>query len=634
MKKLIFAGLSLLALLGFVSCSKTHETQQENTKEATATEKPKEEGGHVPVPTKNPIQGTPLEVIQKVADRIIALTAFRYRLILQPNKQQFDFVKYIDFGRTYGYDKSAVAYATTTVESTVDTTMSFDLSFNDGLKMWVNGQEVFAKMTNQAVQIVPRERDIVMTEKVMLTLKKGANTILFKSVNSGKHDKWQVYFQPTGAVEWQSPIKNLRMTLENLPDIDEAVSKISSWLVIGTFSNKDNKGFATVFPPEKEFYNGALYENEGKSIAWGLPHIELYVDVIGADPRWGSFYNYNYHTAGTAWGMATLADLSGNKKYDDFARKYCDFMTDNKKYINYQVNTLNGFQSANHHQVNTPLLDFTSAPAMPFIYRLRTGKEFNNNAANQSFVKEIQQYLLKDQVRFEDGTFTRYTPEKFTTWTDDMYMGIPFLIQSALLAQDEKEKKMWFDDAARQIIGFTKRTQNKATGLYRHGQYSEREAPILHWTRAQGWATFAMAEVLTYLPKNHALYDTIQTIFTNHLRTCLTFQQENGLWHNVIDKPETFLETSGSALLVFGLARGLNIGVLDKKEFEAAAIKGWEGLKTQIEADGTVHNIIVGTGISEDVNYYHHRALADDDSHGQIGLFFGAMEMHKLMNNK
>ncbi len=61
---------------------------------------------------------------------------------------------------------------------------------------------------------------------------------------------------------------------------------------------------------------------------------------------------------------------------------------------------------------------------------------------------------------------------------------------------------------------------------------------------------------------------------------------------------------------------------LDRKTYLALCRRGWQAVAASIDADGTVHNICVGTMSSEDVNYYLDRPKVNDDSHGIIGLLF------------
>ena len=87
------------------------------------------------------------------------------------------------------------------------------------------------------------------------------------------------------------------------------------------------------------------------------------------------------------------------------------------------METLNEYYSVNYHMIDVPLLDFTLAPALPFIYRLLQHKSFENRASYKEWTDEITNYAIHEQIRLNGKNFTRLTPEKYTTWTDDMFMG-------------------------------------------------------------------------------------------------------------------------------------------------------------------------------------------------------------------
>jgi len=78
------------------------------------------------------------------------------------------------------------------------------------------------------------------------------------------------------------------------------------------------------------------------------------------------------------------------------------------------------------------------------------------------------------------------------------------------------------------------------------------------------------------------------------------------------------------------LARGLRKGWLSGEPYQAAAQKGWQALTTEIDADGTVHKICMGTMCSEDEEYYVKRPFYDNDTHGLFAVLFAGIEIHRL----
>lgn len=577
----------------------------------------------------------PIDAVKAVGDKAIRDVPFQFKTVLMKPGKYFRGIKNINFGRTFGLQKKGLAYAYSIIQSEREAVLPLEVSHNDGLKIWLNGEMVYEKKSTGGVKIREEERDVFLENKFEAKIKKGKNTLLIKSETVGK--EWKVLIRPRFPRVDEGKKKDdawMSLSIKHLPYIAEEVANLSNWFVIGPFPNENRQGLDTPYPPEKDgFKMGSFYQYQGQEIAWQIPKVEILGDVIDPDPNWGTLYDWNYHTAGFAWAMYQMGEYTQMPRYKDYLNTYCDFMLDIKPYVGYEKYTLNRGSSRHIHLWDTPLLDFTSAPTLPFIYRVIQEQNFDRREEYLKLVKETQNYLLNEQLRFEDGTFTRETPFKYTTWVDDMFMGTPFLLHAAMLSNDAKEKQKLYDDAANQVFGFHKRLYDSEMNLYHHAQYSERpEVKLPYWSRANGWAIWATSEVLLHLPKNHPQYHKILKIFQNHVAGIVTMQDpETGFYHNVLNRPQSFKETSGTAIFTMAIARGINQGWLNKKKYGIYALKGWQALDSVIEKDGTVTDICMGTMCTEDEQYYFNRPVVKDDSHGLLGLIFAGIEVQKFL---
>ena len=573
----------------------------------------------------------PIEAITAVAKQVIAVTPFTYKLQFEKPSEKFDFIKYVDFGRTFGLGKELVAFALSEIQVQKDTSIILEISHNDGIWVSVNGREVFQSTGAKDFRAVAKERTIELMNQFKVDLKKGPNRIVIKSETKGK--EWLVYLQPKNATIEFSIVQNIGLGLGKLEGIDPTVSQISNWLVLGPFSPKQN-GVSAMYGPENEFIIGKIYDGQQGKTSWTIPKVEVLTNVMNPHPLWGTLYNYNYHTAGLAWSMAHLGKTSGNQTFIDFAIRHCDFMLDARPMVNYQYNQLHGFRSVQHHLINTPLLDFTAAPTLPYAYLLGGNVALTRKDDYAKRVEEIKAYLSKDQVRLPDGTFTRETPEKLTTWVDDMFMGIPFLVYAGLAASTKEEKTKYLNEAAKQVLGFNKQVFDQKASLYHHAAYSTRPSNIPFWSRANGWGIFATSVVLQNLPKSHHDYKTIMKFYKAHVDKLVSLQDKSGFWHQILNDTSAYLETSGTAIFTMAIARGLNESWLKGAQYENAAKQGWKALSSQINEQGDVYNICIGTMSSDDPNYYKNRPLVKSDSHGLIGVFWAAMELQKFLDGK
>jgi rhamnogalacturonyl hydrolase YesR len=576
----------------------------------------------------------PLEVVRLIGDKLIRDTPFQYRLTTTDVNKKFNGLHYIDFGRSFGQKQPAVAYAFTQLTVQNDTAITIQIAHTDGCKIWINGSLIYQKQGKQKVDIRFEERSVEMPENFSALLKKGNNQLLIKSETFG--NEWVVYLQPPslkGAVVGDTCIEPV-IGLQTVHNVDKKIAALTNWLVIGPFANRDGKGIDIQYAPEKEVLIGRMYEGTDGLVTWTIPKIEILGDVIDPLP-WGTNYSWNYHNGGVAWAMQQLAEVTGEKKYSQYASNFCDFHINGAPFVKYQVQTLRSVNSASSGFLFSPLLDFTLAPALPFIYRLRKEPSFSNREVYAKYIDRMVKYAIEEQVRFPGANnYTRITPEKYTTWVDDMFMGIPFLVQNAQYANSAEEKKLFLDDAASQIVKFNEQVWNNEANLYMHAKYSEKEVKLPHWSRANGWGIWAMSEVLLVLPKNHIHYKSILDHYRKHVDALVALQNKNGFWLQVLDRPDSREEVSGTAIFTMAISRGITNGWLKEKKYKPYALKGWEALKTQVEPDGTVHNICYGTMCSEDVNYYLNRPFYDNDTHGLFAVLFAGIEVNKMLHLK
>lgn len=583
---------------------------------------------------------SPMSVAITIGDKLIKETPFKYRLTVPTISNLFNDVQVVDFGKNFNVNRPAVAYAFTTFTSKSDKKFLIQFAHNDGCKIWVNNTLVYEKESNNPLKVKFDERSLEMNDSCYLPLIKGVNRILIKTETSG-NGKWQFFMQPPsakGAIV-STLIDYPLIGLKSEPNIDSSVAKISNWLIIGPFENKviqkKRTGLTHLNLPEQEIEFGKMYQGLNGLITWVLPAVKLVGDVINPKP-WGTSYNWNYHNGGVAWAMEQLSEVTNQKKYMQYADDFCNFHLNGKPFVEYQVNELQQFNAANSMFINTPLLDFTLAPALPLIYKIRKDSTlFVNQPKYKKFVDSMMQYALHTQLRLPSSNiFTRASPVKYTTWVDDMFMGIPFLVQASLYSKDSILKDKFLEDAASQIIGFNHEVFDESVGLYSHAYVEGSKVRLPHWSRANGWGIWATTEVLMNLPKSAHKYQDILKYYQKHTAALKTLQDSTGLWHNVLDVKTSPLEVSGSAIFAMAIARGIRLGWLNRDEYLPIVIKAWKGIKSCIDQDGTVHNICMGTMCSEDVNYYINRPFYDNDTHGLFAVLFACIEIDKLNNVK
>ena len=183
----------------------------------------------------------------------------------------------------------------------------------------------------------------------------------------------------------------------------------------------------------------------------------------------------------------------------------------------------------------------------------------------------------------------------------------------------------YFDDAVQQVIKFHKYLFNEEKGLMSHCWYSDvNRTGAAFWGRANGWALLAQVDLLDRLPKNSLYRDTLLALLRRHIHGISQYQNSGGLWHQLLDKEDSYLETSCSAMFVYTIARSVNKYYIEP-QYASIAKRGWQGVMSKVHADGQIEGVCAGPVVSDDIDDYYHRPTPLNDVHGVgVTLLAGA----------
>jgi rhamnogalacturonyl hydrolase YesR len=211
-------------------------------------------------------------------------------------------------------------------------------------------------------------------------------------------------------------------------------------------------------------------------------------------------------------------------------------------------------------------------------------------------------------------------------WVDDMWM-ITALQTQAYRASGNTA---YLDRAATTMAAYLDRLQ-QPNGLFFHTARSPQ-----HWGRGNGWFAAGMAELLRALPAAHPARARILAGYTKMMAGLLPYQTPAGLWRQLIDRPEAWLETSGSAMFAYAMIAGVKNGWLPAATYAQPARRAWLGLVSYLDADANLKEVCVGTGEaftttgadpSAQVQYYLNRTRVVGDFHGQAPVLWCAAEL-------
>lgn len=342
------------------------------------------------------------------------------------------------------------------------------------------------------------------------------------------------------------------------------------------------------------------------------------------DGRYPPFNHWDYPNGVTWSAFHRISEITGDQRYTAHAVRVYDWIFTWMPYFQ-AVEKASGKPNEFSKMVRMAALDHGGAITAGLI---RTHLK-SPDPRFRHWADVVADYISHGQFRLPDGTLARERPQAVSLWADDFYMGISFLAQMGRLTGDAK----YWEDAVRQVTQGSARLFDEAEGLYDHGWSANTAGydPRFYWARANGWCALAMTELLAELPVDFPGRDRVLHYYRQLMRGVVEQQDGTGLWHNVLDRHQTYLESSGSAMFVYALARGVNEGWLSSI-YGPAAVTGWNGLAMRVLSDGRVDGICEGTTYANDHTYYAFRGTSADTIFVGPVLYAGA-EIIRLLKN-
>jgi rhamnogalacturonyl hydrolase YesR len=173
---------------------------------------------------------------------------------------------------------------------------------------------------------------------------------------------------------------------------------------------------------------------------------------------------------------------------------------------------------------------------------------------------------------------------------------------------------------------------NKERGLFMHGWVQAMEVhPEFYWARANGWALMTLVELLDVLPEDHAGRGAVLELLRAHVRGLVARQSGSGFWHQLLDREDSYLETSATAIYAYAMARAIDRGWIDPMAYGPAVLLAWNAVTSKVNARGQVEGTCVGTGMGFEPAFYYHRPTSVYAAHGYGPVLLAGAQIIKLL---
>lgn len=250
----------------------------------------------------------------------------------------------------------------------------------------------------------------------------------------------------------------------------------------------------------------------------------------------------------------------------------------------------------------------TMAPLLTMSYLYEDTKDTKYLA----YLEQWAEWVMHDMPRTEENGLQHETYGPSNTnqlWDDTLMMTVlPLAKIGVLLNRSE-----YVEEAKYQFLIHTKYLQDKKTGLWYHGwtfdgNHNYAEA---FWARGNCWLTIAIPEIIEILElkKGDFLREFLINTLEAQVATLSKYQDESGLWHTLIDDETSYVETSATAGFAYGILKAVHKKYIDKK-YEEVAFKAIKGLIDNIDENGEVQNVSIGTGMGDTLDFYKNISMS------------------------
>ena len=343
----------------------------------------------------------------------------------------------------------------------------------------------------------------------------------------------------------------------------------------------------------------------------------------------GDFRIVSYEWGVTYAGMLLASETTGDARFRDYAEKRLQFIADAAPYFR---------RTAEEHAdwgAKLPLRNLIAPRALDDIGAMCAAmikaKRAGSRADLQPLIENGIRYIMIKEFRLKDGTLARNRPQPNTIWLDDLFMSVPALAQMGKMTGEQK----YFDEACKQVLSYARRMFNREKGVFMHGWVEGMtEHPEFHWARANGWALMTEVELLEVLPENHPQRPQILELLRAHAKGLAALQSGSCFWHQLLDRSDSYLETSATAIYAYSLARAVNRGWIDPKAYAPMILLAWNAVTTKINARGQVEGTCVGTGMAFDPAFYYYRPTSPYAAHGYGPALLAGAEVFALLKNR
>lgn len=249
----------------------------------------------------------------------------------------------------------------------------------------------------------------------------------------------------------------------------------------------------------------------------------------------------------------------------------------------------------------------TMSPFLTLAYRY----EETGNEAWRPYLERWAEWVMHEMPRTDKGAMQHivYNNENHQQmWDDTLMMSVlPLAKIGKLLDRPE-----YVEEATYQFLVHVQYLMDRETGLWFHGWTFDGHHNFAQarWARGNSWLTIAIPEFLELvdLPENNATRRYLLQVLESQVSALAKCQDDSGLWHTLLDDPQSYLESSATAGFAYGILKAVRKRYIDAP-YAPVAEKAIQGVIKHINPAGELTQTSFGTAMGNDLDFYREIAL-------------------------
>ncbi len=280
-------------------------------------------------------------------------------------------------------------------------------------------------------------------------------------------------------------------------------------------------------------------------------------------------------------------------------QRYLDILT---KYFDAQLKI--GFPAPN---VNT---------MAPFLTMSYVG-EYLAKEEYLSPCRDAAKWIMEKFPRTEENGLQHMTSDARNDqelWDDTLFMTVLFLANMGRI----EGKQEYIDEAQYQFLLHAKYLADPETGLWYHGWCFKGRHNFAgaFWGRGNCWITIAIPEFLQMVTVRADVAAKLRQLLLDQVKSLVKYQNENGMWHTLIDDPTSYVESSATCGFAYGILRAVHTGLIDPS-FAEASRKALKAILGYIDENGVVHQVSYGTPMGRETKDFYKKIELKPMPYGQ-----------------